>query len=120
MRHAITALEDCTRLVSAAGMFSSNEHIDEVSSLNVRYLLLPALLGRLSLQIAADANGRLDVVLLAEAYFKDFLRRCRDYGVVEHDEVATVLDPEEDSDKQVAIRSAPKGADLAAMVQVRV
>jgi immunoglobulin-binding protein 1 len=105
--------------VSAAGLFSRNENIEEVSSLNVRYLLLPALLGRLSLQIASDASGRLDIVLLAEAYFKDFLRRCRDYGVVEHDQVATVLDPDEPSN-QIVVKSAPKGADLAAMVQVSI
>lgn len=105
-------------------MFSRNESLEEISSANIRYLLLPALLGRLSLQIAADASGRLEVVLLAEAYFKDFLRRCRDYGVVEHDEVANILDdpPESPDNRMVAIQAAntgPRAPDLAAMVQVR-
>ncbi|KAF4530076.1 hypothetical protein B566_EDAN001332 [Ephemera danica] len=95
VRRAISALEDCTRLVSAAGMFSTNEKLDEVSSQNIRYLLLPALLGRLTQHISLpDLSGRLEVAQLADTYFRDFLTRCREYGVTDNPEVARLLDEE--------------------------
>ncbi|XP_065332412.1 immunoglobulin-binding protein 1b [Cloeon dipterum] len=122
VRQAQKALEDCTRLVSTVDMFSPNESIEEVSSLNLRYLLLPALLGKLTLKLATDASGRFEVVKLADAYFKDFLRRCRDYGAVDHETVAIYL---EEQDEQNAGNGTvvpivrDRNPDLTAMVQKR-
>jgi immunoglobulin-binding protein 1 len=122
VKQAIKALEDCTRLVSVVDMFSANESLEEVSSPNLRYLLLPALLGKLTLKLATDASGRFEVVKLADIYFKDFLRRCRDYGAVEHDAIIPYLDePEEESAEnslQIVAVNKVRTSDLAAMVQV--
>ena len=46
-----------------------------------RYLLLPALLGSLSLQLVEE--DRLAVVERGKTYYKDFLGRCRQYGVTQ-------------------------------------
>lgn len=71
--------EETTKLVSAADIFSSNERYDELPTEHLRYFLLPAFLGELSLKLC---NGsRTDIVNMADVYFKDFLSRCIDYGL---------------------------------------
>uniref|UniRef100_A0A2M3Z9C3 Putative immunoglobulin-binding protein 1 n=1 Tax=Anopheles braziliensis TaxID=58242 RepID=A0A2M3Z9C3_9DIPT len=75
------AFEDATRLVSLVGMFSSNESIEEVPTENLRYLLLPYYLGRMSCQL--QSQDRKEVVEVAEIYYKDFLKRCEQYGLFE-------------------------------------
>ncbi|XP_067008922.1 immunoglobulin-binding protein 1 [Anabrus simplex] len=74
-------LEDATRLVSLAGMFSSNETEEEIPTSNIKFLLLPALLGTLSLKVCSD--DRMQIVETAEVYFRDYLQRCKDYGITD-------------------------------------
>lgn len=61
-------LEDATRLVSAIGLFSDNEAIDEVATNNLKYMLLPYFLGQLSQKLCND--NRREIVQVAEVYFK--------------------------------------------------
>lgn len=75
--------ENATRLVSLAGIFSKNESIDELSTEDLQYLLLPALLGSLSLKLTS--GERKDIVNVAEIYFKDFLQRCNEYGLSDYE-----------------------------------
>lgn len=75
----MSLLEKATRLVSVADMFSENETVEEISTNNIQYLLLPALLGSLSLKLTT--GERKDIVSCAEVYFKDFLRRCNAYSL---------------------------------------
>lgn len=74
--------EKVTRLVSLADIFSRNEAIDEVSTNNIQYFLLPALLGSLTLRLTS--GERKDIVEVAEIYFKDFLKRCNEYGLSDY------------------------------------
>jgi len=67
-------LEHTTQLVSAAGMFSDNETIEEIPTADVKYMLLPFMLGSLALKLTNNGN-RLDVVKTAEVYFRDYLQR---------------------------------------------
>jgi len=67
-------LEHTTQLVSAAGMFSNNETIEEIPTADVKYMLLPFMLGSLALKLTNNSN-RLDVVKTAEVYFRDYLQR---------------------------------------------
>lgn len=75
----MSLLEKATRLVSLADLFSENETVEEISTNNIQYLLLPALLGSLSLKLTT--GERKDIVSCAEVYFKDFLRRCNAYSI---------------------------------------
>ncbi|XP_017777006.1 PREDICTED: immunoglobulin-binding protein 1b [Nicrophorus vespilloides] len=79
IKKAMHILEDSTRLVSMASIFSSNERIDEVPTEHIQYFLLPALLGTLSLKLTS--GDRKDIINTAEVYFKDFLSRCNNYGL---------------------------------------
>lgn len=72
-------LEKATKLASFAGMFSTNESIDEIATNDLQFLLLPALLGALSLKLTH--GDRKEIIDVAEIYFKDFLQRCNDYGL---------------------------------------
>lgn len=75
----MSLLEKATMLVSMADIFSENETADEIATNNLQYLLLPALLGSLSLKLTS--GDRKDIVNCADTYFKDFLRRCNQYGL---------------------------------------
>nr|CAD7579187.1 unnamed protein product [Timema californicum] len=72
-------LEDATNLVSLVDVFSSNETVDEVATDNIKYFLLPALLGTLSLKLCIE--DRMQVVDTAEVYFRDFLKRCNSFAI---------------------------------------
>ncbi|KAI5630723.1 TAP42-like family domain-containing protein [Phthorimaea operculella] len=81
IKSAISKFEKCTNLVSISGMFAANESIEELPTETLQYLLLPALLGSLTLKLCG--GPRMDTISLAEIYFKDFLQRCKDYGVTD-------------------------------------
>ncbi|XP_029342435.1 immunoglobulin-binding protein 1 [Acyrthosiphon pisum] len=87
-------LEHTTQLVSAAGMFSNNETIEEIPTADVKYMLLPFILGSLALKLTNNGN-RLDVVKTAEVYFRDYLQRCKDYGLADHTIPPEYTDSEE-------------------------
>lgn len=74
--------EDATRLVSIVDMFSSNESFEEVATENVKYFLLPALLGTLTTKICGN-DDRMHIVKVAEIYFIDFLKRVKAYGLTD-------------------------------------
>ncbi|XP_049524771.1 immunoglobulin-binding protein 1b isoform X2 [Dermacentor silvarum] len=83
VREAATQFENATHLVNEAGLFSENEEIDEVATHHLKFLLLPALLGSLTQKkVAVD---RSEILRLSEVYFRDFLRRCRQYGVTSYE-----------------------------------
>lgn len=68
IKTAKAKFEKATNLVSMSGMFSTNESIDELPTETLQYLLLPALLGTLSLKLCNQS--RKDVILVAEIYFR--------------------------------------------------
>ncbi|XP_038058463.1 immunoglobulin-binding protein 1-like [Patiria miniata] len=104
LHKAIKMLEQATVMVSQLNLFSSNEELEELPTTDIRYLLLPALLGSLTLKLTGE--DRLAVVERSKTYFKDFLRRCRQYGVTE----------EEIPEDQEARSQPPSGRpDLRAM-----
>lgn len=74
--------EDATRLVSMVDMFSNNETFEEVATENIKYFLLPALLGKLTNQICVT-DDRMHLVKVAEVYFVDFLKRLKAYGLTD-------------------------------------
>lgn len=81
IKTAISKFEKATNLVSLSGMFSKNEKLEELPTETLKYMLLPALLGTLTLKICRPS--RKDIIEVAEIYFKDFLQRCKDYGVTD-------------------------------------
>lgn len=99
--------EDATRLVSIVDMFSNNETFEEVATENIKYFLLPALLGKLTNQICVT-NDRMHLVKVAEVYFVDFLKRLKAYGLtdVEVPEIDSTDKKKEAGDNQSTLESS--------------
>lgn len=79
--------EDATRLVNVASIFSSNESYEEISTENLKYLLLPFLLAQTTLKLT-NVQDRKNVVDVAKIYYDDFINRCEEYGLCERSSTA--------------------------------
>ncbi|KAL0901970.1 hypothetical protein ABMA27_007110 [Loxostege sticticalis] len=111
IKSAIAKFEKATNLVSLSGMFSRNESIEELPTETLQYLLLPALLGTLTLKLSS--TPRKDLINVAEIYFKDFLQRCKDYGVTD------VEVPQTSDSQGIVARPNSEQAKIASMVLTR-
>ncbi|XP_056146197.1 immunoglobulin-binding protein 1 [Lampris incognitus] len=80
VKRGITALEEASRMAAQLDLFSRNELLEEIATTDLKYLLLPVLLGALTMKQTNRAT-RLQSVQMARVYFYDFLRRCKDYNV---------------------------------------
>lgn len=78
--------EDATKLVSLSGMFSKNESHEEISTNDLKFLLLPFFLAQTTLKICT--LDRKNVVDVAKIYYEDFLKRCEEYGLCERSTTA--------------------------------
>ncbi|XP_067138187.1 immunoglobulin-binding protein 1 isoform X1 [Centruroides vittatus] len=74
-------LEEATHMVNQIGIFSKNEDIEEIPTADIKYLLLPALLG--SVVTKYTCANRNEILDISEIYFKDFLKRCKEYGITD-------------------------------------
>lgn len=77
---ALRMLEEASRSVARLDLFSRGEELEEVATADLKYLLLPALLGALTIK-QTRMDNRLEILQAAQAYFMDFLMRCKDYNV---------------------------------------
>lgn len=102
-------LEKSTKLANVTGMFSTNESLEEIATADLQYLLLPALLGSLSLKLTS--GDRKEIIDVAEIYFKDFLQRCNDYGLSDY-----VF---KDKQPQMQVQSKTEQQKLTDMVNTR-
>lgn len=121
VKMCIKSLEKCTHMVNELNLFSSNEAIEEVETSSIKYLLLPALLGYLNLNLQSkELSERYKILEIAEVYFRDFLLRCKNYELSKRKLINKheneVLDDYE-SDKNVPRRQQ---ADLEAVRQNKI
>ncbi|XP_062440546.1 immunoglobulin-binding protein 1 isoform X2 [Rhea pennata] len=80
VRRGLDALQRAAAMVAQLDLFSENEDLEEVASADLRYLLLPALLGALTLRQVSQSQ-RLEHLDSARAHFCRFLRLCKSYGL---------------------------------------
>uniref|UniRef100_A0AAX7VDI4 Immunoglobulin (CD79A) binding protein 1 n=1 Tax=Astatotilapia calliptera TaxID=8154 RepID=A0AAX7VDI4_ASTCA len=80
VKRGVQMLEEASRMVAQLDLFSRNEELEEIATADLKYLLLPALLGALTMK-QTTRDKRLEIVQTARAYFMDFLRRCDEYKV---------------------------------------
>ncbi|XP_053650189.2 immunoglobulin-binding protein 1 [Cherax quadricarinatus] len=81
IKEGIDELIKTTVLVSELGVFSSNETLDELPTSSIKFLLLPVLLGYFS-EKRTDID-RLEVLRIANVYYKDFIMRCKQYELTD-------------------------------------
>ena len=100
-------------------LFSSNESLEELGTGEVKFLLLPALLAYLTGKKKSPAPAdRKDIVRISLIYYKNFLKRLADYGVVKvPDEWDKEDDDDEDDDESVV--ALPANPSLESMAVSR-
>ncbi|CAN9514538.1 unnamed protein product [Ophioblennius macclurei] len=119
VRQAVGWLEEATRMAAQLQLFSRNEELDELGTADLKYLLLPALLGALSLK-RSGRERRLESLRAARVYFMDFLGRCKDYRVARFDlPRARTDEPEPGKDGLSDLKPVQPATDLVAMAAQR-
>ncbi|GMH08887.1 hypothetical protein Nepgr_010727 [Nepenthes gracilis] len=68
------ALQKCEDMISKLGLFSSNENKDDISTTNLKYLLVPYYLGELTEKLAQD--DRIQILKASQAKLKEFISFC--------------------------------------------
>lgn len=101
--------EEVTKLVSMVDMFSDNESFEEISTENIKFFLLPALLGTLATKLCNV--DREHVVNITEIYFVDFLRRLKNYGLTDI-EVPQMKPVDQETEQLTAVEHTKSDAEL--------
>ncbi|KAG7518648.1 immunoglobulin-binding protein 1 [Solea senegalensis] len=124
VKRGIAMLEEASRMVAQLSLFSPNEELEEVATADLKYLMLPALLGALTMK-QTSREKRLEIVQTARAYFIDFLRRCKEYNAshfelpTSREEDTNHSDDSSESGTSVKVKSVPQSSDLVAMAAQR-
>ncbi|MED6149678.1 PP2A regulatory subunit tap46 [Stylosanthes scabra] len=85
VRKGCEALEKCEEMVSKLGLFSSNETKDDISTNNLKYLLVPFYLAELTERITQD--DRLQIIKASQAKLKEFISFCEAMELVPKEEL---------------------------------
>ncbi|XP_029391493.1 immunoglobulin-binding protein 1b isoform X2 [Mus pahari] len=82
VRKALKLLEKASDMLSQLDLFSSNEDWEEIASADLKYLMLPALKGALTLKLVGSSK-RLDLLQDAREHFMNFLTQTHNYHVAD-------------------------------------
>ncbi|NXX30094.1 IGBP1 protein, partial [Nicator chloris] len=80
VRQGLDALQRAAAMVAELELFSENEELEEIASADLKFMLLPALLGALMLK-QVDFSRRREHLEGAREHFLCFLKLCRNYGL---------------------------------------
>lgn len=81
VRKALMLLEKASDMLSQLDLFSRNEDWEEIASADLKYLMLPALKGALTLKLVG--SKRLDLLQDAREHFMNFLTQSHNYHVAD-------------------------------------
>ncbi|XP_029368378.1 immunoglobulin-binding protein 1 [Echeneis naucrates] len=123
VKRGIGMLEEASRMAAQLDLFSRNEDLEEIATVDLKYLLLPALLGALTMK-QTSRDKRLEIVQTARVYFMDFLRRCKDYNISQFKLPLSADEDTSGSDRTSengpsAAKSSPHSSDLVIMAAQR-
>ncbi|XP_052803915.1 immunoglobulin-binding protein 1-like [Mya arenaria] len=117
------ACELCKKAISMVNnlrLFSENEEIEEVATGEIRYMLLPAMLGYFLMK--NTVRERLKVVQESKEFYTDYMRMCHNYTVTNYE----VAEPKEEKPSDThgdiprpAPPRMPGPADLRIMGNIR-
>ncbi|KAI3990756.1 hypothetical protein MKX01_023056 [Papaver californicum] len=99
------ALETCDEMISKLGLFSANETKEDVSTSNLKFLLVPFYLVELTERLSH--RDRLEVVKTSQAKLKKFITFCEAMELVPEEELQ--ISAEEASDTPAATRAKKIG-----------
>ncbi|MBN3301395.1 IGBP1 protein, partial [Amia calva] len=116
IKRAILQLEEASRMATQLDLFSRNEELEEIATADLKYLLLPALLGALTMK-QVNLAQRLEQVRKARVYFWDFLKRSQDYDIMKFELPKPAGEPSDEAADEAAEELSPttNTSDLIAM-----
>ncbi|KAJ0045090.1 hypothetical protein Pint_05059 [Pistacia integerrima] len=87
VRKGCQVLEKCEDMISKLGLFSANETKEDISTTNLKYILVPYYLGEMIEKIAQD--DRIQILKASQAKLKEFLSFCEAMELIPKDELET-------------------------------
>ncbi|GMJ13605.1 2A phosphatase associated protein of 46 kD [Hibiscus trionum] len=78
-------LGKCEDMINKLGLFSSNETKDDISTANLKYLLVPFYLAELTEKLARDQ--RIQILKISQAKLKEFISFCEAMELVPREEL---------------------------------
>nr|CAA90866.1 chilling-inducible protein [Oryza sativa Japonica Group] len=85
IRKGVDLLRRCDEMVSKVGLFSSNETKDDISTANLKYLLVPYYLGEMTERVAQE--DRIPVLKASQDHLKEFISICEALELISEDEL---------------------------------
>lgn len=85
IRKGVDLLRRCDEMVSKLGLFSSNETKDDISTANLKYLLVPYYLGEMTERVAQE--DRIPVLKASQDHLKEFISICEALELISEDEL---------------------------------
>ncbi|GKU89080.1 hypothetical protein SLEP1_g3270 [Rubroshorea leprosula] len=85
VRKGCEALEKCEDMISRLGLFSSNETKDDISTANLKYILVPYYLAELNEKLSGE--DRIQILKTSQAKLKEFLLFCEVMELVPEEEL---------------------------------
>ncbi|KAM0069268.1 putative TAP46-like protein [Helianthus debilis subsp. tardiflorus] len=86
LRKGCEALQKCEEMISKLGLFSTNETKDEISTTNLKYILVPFYLAELIEKTGHDDDDRIQILKASRAKLKEFLSFCDAMELLPEDE----------------------------------
>ncbi|XP_032993752.1 immunoglobulin-binding protein 1 [Lacerta agilis] len=116
VQRGIGLLERAAHAVAELQLFSHNEELEEISSADLKFMLVPALLAAFVLK-QVNPSKRLEHVQRARAGFMDFLKICKDYGIG-HFELPREMEVEsrDESESSSSSFNSVPGSDQQAVI----
>jgi len=85
IRTGVDLLRRCDEMVSKLGLFSPNETKEDVSTANLKYLLVPYYLAEMTEKIAQE--DRISVLKASQDHLKEFIALCEVLELIPEDEL---------------------------------
>ncbi|XP_056159610.1 PP2A regulatory subunit TAP46 isoform X2 [Syzygium oleosum] len=87
VKRGIEALRKCEDMISKLGLFSANETKDDISTSNLKYILVPFYLAELTERVAAD--DRVPIIKASQEKLKEFVSFCEAMELLPKEELET-------------------------------
>ncbi|NXN81366.1 IGBP1 protein, partial [Bombycilla garrulus] len=117
VRQGLDALQRAAAMVAQLELFSENEELEEIASADLKFMLLPALLGALTLK-QVDLSRRREHLESAREHFLRFLKLCRSYGLGSF-QLPAGTPGQEEAGKEARSPREPGQPNLVAMAMSR-
>ena len=113
----ITDLQKVTDMINQLGIFSNNEDIDDVTTIELRYFIVHALLADLNLKLQNSTlpDARLCNINSAKVYIRKYLQLCRDYSLYDGNELQYCQEDDDDD----SLLDHPSNVKMSTMAQFK-